>query len=245
MVIIPAIDLLDSKVVRLEKGKENTAVVYDEYPEKTARKFETAGARWIHVVDLDGAFGRADVNRESLLKIIQSVSCGIELGGGIRSYSQAEYWLKAGIGRVILGSAAIENPRLVEKLLNDFGPEQIIAGLDLKDGKVSVNGWQKTVQKTGLQLAREMAHTGLIRTIVTDIDTDGMLAGPKLDEMLKIAESTGLKVIVSGGVSEWSDLHEISGLQNRGLEGAIIGKALYENRIDLKNVIKHFQTRGE
>ena len=243
MIILPAIDLLDSKAVRLEKGRENSAVIYSRDPAETAKQFEQAGAAWIHVVDLDGAFGRAGINKNCILNILKNTKCSVQLGGGIRSYEQAAFWLKQGADRVILGTAAAESGDLIGRLIHDFGPDKITAALDLKNGIVSIHGWQSVSEQTGLNLAIKLEKAGLIRAVVTDIDTDGMLRGPKLDEMLNIARMTNLKIIVSGGISNAEDISRVAKYKQDGFEGVIIGKAIYEKRIDLKEVIGQYHVK--
>ena len=241
MIIIPAIDLLDGKVVRLEQGVEDSATVYSNDPLVFARQFEEAGAEMIHVVNLDGAFGRPEKNREIIETLAKELHIPIELGGGIRNPDQVGFWLNRGISRVILGSAAVKDPSMVEKAVRKYGNEAIVVGIDMKDGKVAVHGWQDVTETDGVDLANQMKYAGLSRVIITDIATDGMLSGPKLDAMITIAGETGLSVIVSGGVSRLEDLDLIAAQSEAGLEGVIVGKAIYENRLDVKEAIQKYQ----
>jgi phosphoribosylformimino-5-aminoimidazole carboxamide ribotide isomerase len=241
MLIIPAIDLLGGKVVRLEKGLEKTAKVYSDNPGETARAFEAAGARWIHVVDLDAAFGRPGVNFAAVDGILNTVRVPLELGGGVRSEEQIRFWIWRGIGRVVLGSAAVKNPDLVLNAVAEFGPESVVVGIDLRNGRVSIHGWTEDVELDGEDLAGEMRSLGVERIIVTDITTDGMLAGPNLAPINRIAESTGLRVILSGGVSGHEDLERIRREAVPGIEGVVVGKAVYEGRLSLADAIVHFQ----
>jgi phosphoribosylformimino-5-aminoimidazole carboxamide ribotide isomerase len=211
MLIIPAIDLLGGRVVRLVQGDEKRSVVYSDDPSAVASAFEKAGAVWIHVVDLDGAFGRPGVNDAAVRGVLDSVSAKIELGGGIRSMDAVGRILARGAARVILGSAAAQNPELVVQSVERFGGDKIVAGIDVKDGMAVVHGWR------------------------------GMLAGPRLEAAFGIARETGLGVIVSGGVSGMRDLEEIQEGAVPGVEGVIVGKAYYEKKIDLKEAMDRFQ----
>jgi len=241
MIILPAIDILDSNVVRLEQGMEDSAKVYSDDPLAFARTFEKAGAKIIHVVNLDGAFGRAELNQDIITKLADKLNIPIELGGGIRSLDQIGFWLNRGICRVIIGSAAVKDPDMVEKAVKKYGSESIVVGIDMKDGQVAVHGWQDVTETKGIDLAKQMRHAGLSRLIITDISTDGMLTGPKLDDMIEIAESTGLKIIASGGVSQIEDIALISEYGQIGIEGVIVGKAIYENRLDINEAIQRYQ----
>ena len=241
MLIIPAIDILKGNIIRLRQGKEKTAIVYSKDPLKVALEFQQSGARWIHVVDLDGAFGRPGVNDAVLERLIRNVSVPIQLGGGIRTLSRIGYWLNRGIGRVVLGSAAAENPNIVEKALGKYGNPSIVVGMDIRDGCIAIHGWEENTQRTALELARKMKQIGLVRVVVTDIRTDGMLRGPKLDSVVEIAEKTGLRVIVSGGVGSLNDLAAVADEVPRGIEGVIVGKALYEKKFTMKDAVERFQ----
>lgn len=241
MIIIPAIDLLDGKVVRLKQGVKASAKVYSNDPLAFARSFEKAGAKCIHLVNLDGAFGRPEMNREIIERIARELSIPVELGGGIRSLNQIGFWLNRGLSRVIIGSAAVKNPDMVEKAVKQYSSESVVAGIDMKEGRATVHGWQDVTEVRGMDLALRMREAGLTRLIVTDISTDGMLTGPRLDEMIEIARATGLRIIASGGVSKMEDITLISEYGQVGIEGVIIGKAIYENRIDIEEAIKKYQ----
>jgi phosphoribosylformimino-5-aminoimidazole carboxamide ribotide isomerase len=246
MLILPAIDLLGGKAVRLSKGVEASAVVYSDRPEAVAEEFEAAGARWIHVVDLDAAFGRPHMNDATVERILRSVNIPIELGGGVRDEERIRFWLGKGVGRVILGSAAVENPELVRNATQEYGNESVVVGIDIRDGRVAVRGWTEDSARDYLDLARDMQKLGARRVIVTDISTDGMLGGPRLESMLRIARETVLSVVVSGGVGSIKDLEEIAGRREsagRGIEGVIVGKALYEKRFSLREAIHRFQEK--
>ncbi len=240
MLIIPAIDLLGGKVVRLSQGAEETAVVYDDDPLRVATEFEKAGARWIHVVNLDGAFGRPGMNDTVITQFIQYLSIPIELGGGIRTLDRIEFWLERGIGRVIVGSMAVKDPDLIGRAIQKHGDESIIVGLDIRDGNVAISGWQENTSIHSLDLANQMKSAGLKRVIITEITTDGMLSGPQLDSMIKIAKKTKLKVIASGGISKPKDLAPIAKAEKQGIEGVIIGRAIYEKKLSLKRALAKY-----
>ena len=241
MLIIPAIDLLGKKVVRLSQGIEETAVVYSGNPLDIALHYQAVGAQWIHVVDLDGAFGRTGINDGLIQKLTETLTVPIELGGGIRTVDRIGYWLNRGVGRVVLGSAAVNKPDMVEKAIRIYGNKVIIVGIDIKDGDVAVHGWTEKSGMGYLDHAKKMKNAGLSRTIVTDISTDGMLSGPKIDAMIEIAENTGLHIIASGGVSHIDDLGIVSEHADRGIEGIIIGRAIYEKKLDIKQAIENYQ----
>jgi phosphoribosylformimino-5-aminoimidazole carboxamide ribotide isomerase len=241
MLIIPAIDLLGGHVVRLAQGREESAVTYGDDPLAVAKTFETAGAHWIHVVDLDGALGRPGVNDAAISALVAGTKTRVELGGGIRSLERAGEWLTLGVGRVVLGSAAVRDPGLMAEAVESFGADCVVAGIDCRDGKVAIHGWKDETHTDAVVLASRMAEAGIIRVIVTDISTDGMLSGPKLDVMIQIAETTKFAVIASGGVGRLEDLDLIHQASSKGIEGAIVGKALYENRFTLKAAIGRFE----
>jgi phosphoribosylformimino-5-aminoimidazole carboxamide ribotide isomerase len=243
MLVIPAIDLIGGKVVRLVQGDENLAKVYSDDPSAVARTFEEAGAVWLHVVDLDGAFGRPGVNDKAIGDMLESVSIRVELGGGIRSMERIERLLAQGVGRVILGSAAVQDPGLVTESVKRFGKEKIVAGIDVRDGVAAVHGWREKAPVRAVDLARRVESAGVSRTVVTDISSDGMLTGPRLDAAFGIARETGLQVIVSGGISGMHDLEDVRSRAVPGIEGVIVGKAYYEKKIDLKEAINRFQEK--
>jgi len=245
LLIIPAIDLLAGRVVRLSRGAEASAVVYSDRPDAVAAEFEAAGAGWIHVVDLDAAFGRSGVNAAAVERILRSVRVPVQLGGGVRNAETIRHWLGGGVGRVILGSAAVENPGLVADAVAEHGASRIVAGIDVRDGRVATRGWTAENPGDYLDLARDMQSMGVRRVIVTEISTDGMLSGPELGPVSRIAAETGLSVIVSGGVGTLSDIEGIldrGGPEGRRVEGIIVGRAIYEKRISLKEAILRFQT---
>jgi phosphoribosylformimino-5-aminoimidazole carboxamide ribotide isomerase len=242
MIIIPAIDLLDGKVVRLAQGREKSAKVYSNDPLEFAVQFQEAGVRWIHLVNLDGAFGRPGMNDAVIERVSRNIHVPIELGGGIRTLDRIDFWLERGISRVVLGSVAVKSPEIIEQAIDKHGPDAIVAGIDIRDEQVAISGW---TEKTGIhfiEMAGRMKQLGIIRSIVTDISTDGMLAGPNIESMVCIARDTGLKVIVSGGIATLQDIQRVSHAGKFGIEGVIVGKAIYENKIDIYQAIQRFQT---
>jgi phosphoribosylformimino-5-aminoimidazole carboxamide ribotide isomerase len=241
MLIIPAIDLLDKKVVRLKQGQEVSAKVYSDDPIRFALDYQDAGARWIHVVNLDGAFGRSGMNDAIIKELTETLAIPIELGGGIRSMDQIGYWINRGVGRVVLGSIAVKDPKVVEKAIRKYGNKAIVVGIDIRENKVSISGWTEDTDIEAMDLVKNMKVAGLKRIIITDIATDGMLRGPNIDIMTEIAEKSGLAIIASGGVSSMKDCEHFYKESHRGIEGIITGKALYEGKLDLKTAIQRFQ----
>ena len=238
MLIIPAVDLMGGRAVRLRQGKKSEQTVYFDNPVEPAAAFARNGAKLIHVVDLDGAFEGRSKNTESVKRIVQAVSPGaaVELGGGIRSLESIEACLTLGVSRVILGTAILEQPSLLPDALKKFGPERIVVGLDAKGGKVAIRGWEELTAWDALTLAREVAGAGTLRMIYTDIATDGMLSGPNLEALKKISRA-GLALIASGGIATLEHVRAVASLETLGIEGMIIGKALYDGRIELKEAI--------
>jgi len=236
MEIIPAVDIRGGKCVRLYQGDYEQETVFDEDPVTAALTWYSQGARWLHIVDLDGAIAGEPQNMEVVEEIIRQSGMLIELGGGIRQEAVAKRLLLKGIGRIILGSAAIENRELVKKLCQQFG-EAIAVSLGARDGKIAIHGWQKDTVVEVLQLSREMADAGVRRFIYTDIKSDGTLTEPNFDMINRVLTETKVPVIVAWGISRMEHLRRLNEL---GTEGAIIGKALYTGDIDLGDAIINF-----
>ncbi|MDL2273177.1 1-(5-phosphoribosyl)-5-[(5-phosphoribosylamino)methylideneamino]imidazole-4-carboxamide isomerase [Oscillospiraceae bacterium OttesenSCG-928-G22] len=234
MDIIPAIDLKDGRCVRLRKGDFNTVHSVADDALETARSFERAGASWIHIVDLDGALTGNENNRDIVSKIAAQTGLKVELGGGVRSMEAVEAALSLGVSRVILGSAAAENPDLVAKTVVMYG-ERIAVGIDAKDGIVRVSGWTESAGLDCFSFAADMERAGVKTIIFTDIDRDGMLTGPPLDSLRKMRETVAVSIIASGGVSSLDDLLR---LRDLGVEGAIVGKAIYTGDVDLRKAVE-------
>ncbi len=236
MIIIPAIDLIDGKCVRLTKGDYNTSTVYNEDPVETAKAFEKAGAKRIHIVDLDAARGDGN-NRKVIKKICSQVSCIIETGGGIRTEDDVKELIDCGITRMIAGTVLAKDPEKVAGWIAKFG-SLFIAGIDAFNGEVKVSGWEKSSGLSDTDLAKASAEMGIISIIYTNIAKDGTLGGPDLGNTIRIAEDSKLPVILSGGISSEDDIKTVikKGI-NSGITGIITGKAVYEGRINLDSVI--------
>jgi phosphoribosylformimino-5-aminoimidazole carboxamide ribotide isomerase len=234
MEIIPAIDLRNGKCVRLYQGDYNRETVFDENPLNVALQWQSLGAPRIHIVDLDGAAAGKVVNLDIIENIGRAVQVPTELGGGIRSLETIAAVLKLGIERVILGTVAVENPELVEKACRNY-PDSIIVSIDSRGGQVSTRGWLKTSELKVLELALDMKRLGVRRFIYTGIEQDGTLSGPNYRALSELIEGTGLPVIAAGGVSS---LEHLEKLKKIGVEGAIIGQALYTGNIDLKKALR-------
>ena len=197
MIIFPAIDLKDGQCVRLVQGKADQQTVYSSTPADVARSFQRQGARWLHIVDLDGAFQGKPSNIKAIEAIADAVTIPFQVGGGLRSQSDVEKLLKAGASRGIIGTRAVEGPDFVKQLLDEFGNEKIVLGLDAKDGKVAVKGWVETVELTAVDLGKQMRELGIRTAVYTDVSRDGLLAGPNLEMTRQVAIETGLFIIAS------------------------------------------------
>jgi phosphoribosylformimino-5-aminoimidazole carboxamide ribotide isomerase len=238
MLIIPAVDLMGGRAVRLRQGKKTDQTIYFDDPVEPAAAFARDGAKLIHVVDLDGAFEGRSKNTESVKRIVRAVSphAAVELGGGIRNIESIERCLELGVSRVILGTAILKEPSLLPRAVEKFGGERIVVGLDARDGKVAIRGWEEVTGLDALTVAHKAAGAGALRIIYTDIATDGMLAGPNLEALKKICQA-GLAVIASGGIATLEHVRAVASLEKLGIEGMIIGKAFYDGRIVLKKAI--------
>ena len=229
MEIFPAIDLKEGKAVRLSKGEMSSAKIYSDEPQNLAKEFEDAGAKWLHVVDLDGAFAGEAVNFKTIEKIVKSTNLRVQVGGGIRDEARIKAYLKLGVNRVILGSVALKDPGFVKKMAKIY---PVVVGIDAKDGYVAVQGWADVSEVKASDLAAMFAGAGVQAIICTDISKDGMLGGVNVEFTRQIARASGVETIASGGVS---GLEDILALKNTGeVGGVIVGKAYYEGRIDLK-----------
>lgn len=241
MFVIPAIDLKNGQCVRLLQGKEDAVTIYSDDPASTARRWEECGAKLLHVVDLDGAFTGSQKNLDAIMKIRQSVSIDIEVGGGIRDIKKIDDLISIGINRIILGTAVIEKPSLLKDASNKY-PDRILAGIDAKDGKAAVKGWVEITGTDARDLAREMEKAGAAGIIYTDISRDGILAGPNIPAMKEMVETVSIPIIASGGVSSIKDIISLKEIKN--LWGVITGKAIYSGAVDLKEAIRIAQSPG-
>jgi phosphoribosylformimino-5-aminoimidazole carboxamide ribotide isomerase len=233
VILYPAIDLKEGRCVRLLRGEMSAATVFNEDPAAQAKSFADAGCRWLHLVDLDGAFAGKPMNAASVEAILKAVRVPAQLGGGIRDLATIEAWLGKGIARVILGTAALTNPDLVEEGCRKF-PGKVAVGIDARAGKVAVEGWAKTSEMTALDLARRVEDAGAAAIIFTDIDRDGALAGVNVAATAALARALETPVIASGGVAALDDIAALKTHESDGIAGAILGRALYDGRVDLK-----------
>jgi phosphoribosylformimino-5-aminoimidazole carboxamide ribotide isomerase len=236
MLVIPAIDLKDGKVARLRRGDFKFEKVYSDDPIGVAMKWEAAGARRIHLVDLDGAVSGEFKNLPLIEQILKTVKVPVELGGGVRSEEVIDEALKRGVSYVIIGTRLVDE-KFSQKIIKKYG-DKLIMGVDAKDGKVAVAGWTKTTELDYVEFIKRLEGQGAKTVIFTDIAKDGMLQGPNVDAIKKVLDAVSLDVIASGGVSSIDDLLILKRFENKGLIGAIVGKALYENKVDLKEAIQ-------
>lgn len=231
MIFFPAIDLKDGHCVRLYKGEMAKATVFGTDPASQARDFERAGCRWVHVVDLNGAFAGKPVNADAVEAILSSVTVPIQLGGGIRSLATVALWLERGVARVILGTAALKDPDLVIEACRAY-PGKIAVGIDARDGRVAVEGWAETSDITALDLARKFEDAGVAAIIYTDIERDGAMGGPNVEATVALARAVTIPVIASGGVSRMGDLSALKDAGGDILAGVIAGRAVYDGRVE-------------
>lgn len=236
MIVIPAVDLRGGKCVRLVEGMADRETVYSENPVEMALLWESQGARWLHVVDLDGAFSGRLKNLDIIKEIIVKVNIPVEVGGGIREMGTIEELLEIGARRVILGTIAIIEPDLVAGACTKYD-DAIMVSIDAKDGKVAIEGWGVTAEKDALELAGEMKRIGVRRLVFTDIRRDGTLKGPNLQAIEEVARTTGLNLIAAGGISVIDDVQALLKIEHVGIEAVIIGKALYAGSITLKEAL--------
>jgi phosphoribosylformimino-5-aminoimidazole carboxamide ribotide isomerase len=231
VILFPAIDLKSGEAVRLEQGDMARATVFHRDPAAQARAFAAQGFEYLHIVDLDGAFAGRPMNAAAVERILAAVKIPIQLGGGIRDAATIEGWLGRGVARVIIGTAAVRDPGLVKAAAEKF-PGRIAVGLDARDGKVAVEGWAKTSELSALDIARRFADAGVAAVIYTDVARDGMLAGLNLTAAIALAEAVSIPVIVSGGLASIADVRALLEPRARKLAGAIVGRALYDGRLD-------------
>jgi phosphoribosylformimino-5-aminoimidazole carboxamide ribotide isomerase len=231
VILYPAIDLKDGNCVRLELGAMSEATVFNTDPAAQARQFQSQGFRWLHVVDLDGAFAGRPLNSMAVETILAAVGIPVQLGGGIRDMATIEAWLTKGIRRVVLGTAAVRDPDLVKAACRRF-PGSIAVGIDARGGKVAVEGWAETCEITAIELARRFEDAGVAAIIYTDIDRDGVLKGLNIASTVALARTTRIPVIASGGLASIDDVRALLAPENALVDGAITGRALYDGRID-------------
>jgi phosphoribosylformimino-5-aminoimidazole carboxamide ribotide isomerase len=240
MLIIPAIDIQQGRCVRLRQGDPASAVVYDVDPVAVAVRWEDEGAQWLHVVDLDGALDGTPQNLTVVRRILQSVRIPVQFGGGIRNWAVLEQVLEIGVARAILGTVALSDRGFLEEAARQF-QERVAVALDVRGGRVAVEGWATTLSLDFLEAAKVLREAGVRRVVYTNISRDGAMAGPDLRGLVNLLDAVDIPVIASGGVSSLSDLERLAPLAPRGLEGVIIGRALYEGRIHLADAIHRFR----
>lgn len=234
MLILPAIDIINGKCVRLIQGDYNKRTNYAKTPFSMAKNFVKIGASYLHIIDLEGARDGKPKNAETILKIAKTLDVRIQVGGGIRTYKNAEKLLKNGVTRIIMSTAALEKPKLIKKLIREFGESRIIISIDARNGRVAIKGWQKQSEKNVLDLIKELKKLGIATIIYTDIEQDGMMRGPNIEKIREILK-TGMKIIIAGGISE---LSQIEKLRSLGASGVIVGKTIYEGKIDIAAALK-------
>ncbi|AEE90851.1 phosphoribosylformimino-5-aminoimidazole carboxamide isomerase [Tepidanaerobacter acetatoxydans Re1] len=240
MNIYPAIDIRKGKCVRLNQGDFSKETVYLEDPTEAAKRWQNKGAKWIHVVDLDGAKSGNPVNIDVIKRIRKTVDVNIQLGGGIRDEETAENYINLGIDRIIFGSSAVKNLSLIETAIKKFGAEKVAVGLDVRKDEVAINGWVKDSGVKTEEMLKKLKNTGLKTIIYTDISKDGMMQGPNIAGIEKVLSFDDFSVIASGGISSMQDLEQLARYEKKGLDGAIIGKALYNGTLNLKAVLEQF-----
>jgi phosphoribosylformimino-5-aminoimidazole carboxamide ribotide isomerase len=237
MEVIPAIDLLDGKCVRLYQGDYQQSRVFNENPVTVARQWAEQGATRLHLVDLDGAKAGKPVNLATIEAIVRAIDIPVQVGGGLRDGESVGNLWKIGVEKAILGTIALENPALVSELGQQF-PNRIIVGIDARDGKVATRGWLETSTVTAIDLAKQMQNRGVASIIYTDIHRDGTLAGPNLEALRELAEAIELPVIASGGIGSLTNLLSLLSLEAIGVTGVIVGRALYTGEVDLGEAIR-------
>ncbi len=237
MIIFPAIDLKDGVCVRLKRGVMEDATVFNTDPAAQARAFGSQGFQWLHCVDLNGAFVGGSANSEAIKSIRAAIDLPIQLGGGIRDMAAVEFWLSAGITRVILGTAALTNPEFVKDAARAF-PGRIVVGADAKGGKIATQGWASVSELSPVELGRRFEDAGVAAILFTDIDGDGLLTGVNVTATAALARALSIPVIASGGVGSIADIDALIAANEPGIEGVVVGRALYDGRIDVAEALR-------
>ena len=237
MIVIPAIDIKESRCVRLLQGRFDQETVYGQDPAAMGRRWADQGAEWIHIVDLDGSVGQKPVNQEAILALRRAVHCKLELGGGIRDLHTIDFYIKNGLDRIILGTVAHQNPDLVREAARHY-PDRIAVGLDARGGKIAIEGWTQTTEQNYIDLARRFEDMGVSAIIYTDVDRDGMQTGANIERTRDLARVVSIPIIASGGVKDIEDIKNLLPLQADGVIGVISGKALYEGSLDFSQALK-------
>ena len=233
MIIIPAVDIKNGKCVRLVQGRIEEETIFSNDPAAMAQQWEQAGAEWIHVIDLDGAFEKCPQNIDAIKKILSAVDTPIQLGGGIRNEQTVQMFMEMGVQRVIIGTGAIKNPEWVQQAATKF-PDGIVVGIDARNGYVAVEGWTETTRVQAVDLAKRFENCGVAAVNFTDIYRDGMQTGPNIEETRRLAEAISIPVVASGGVATIADIQNLLPLEAVGVVGVITGKALYSGTLDFQ-----------
>jgi len=241
VILFPAIDLKEGLAVRLEQGDMARATVFNRDPAELARLFAAQGFEYLHLVDLDGAFAGRPMNAAAVERILATVKIPVQLGGGIRDRATIEAWLGKGVTRVIIGTAAVRDPALVKQAASAF-PGRVVVGLDARDGRVAVEGWAATSELSALELARRFEDAGVDAIVYTDVARDGMLKGLNLDSTIALAEAVSIPVVASGGLASIDDVRALLTPRAQKLAGAIVGRALYDGRLDAAEALKLIRT---
>jgi phosphoribosylformimino-5-aminoimidazole carboxamide ribotide isomerase len=241
VILFPAIDLKNGEAVRLEQGDMARATVFHRDPAEQARSFAAQGFDYLHIVDLDGAFAGRPMNAAAVQRILAAVKIPLQLGGGIRDRATIAAWLAKGVTRVIIGTAAVRDPALVKAAAREF-PGRVAVGLDTRDGKVAVEGWAETSQLSALEIARRFEDAGVAAIIYTDVARDGMLEGLNLDATIALADAVSIPVIASGGFASLADVRALLAPRAKKLVGAIVGRALYDGRLDAAEALHMIRT---
>ena len=244
MILFPAIDLKDGACVRLKLGDMDQATVFNDDPGEQARQFQSQGFKWIHVVDLNGAFAGESVNGAAVEAILKAVTLPIQLGGGLRDLPGIEAWLQKGVTRVILGTVAVRDPDLVREA-NRMFPGKIVVGIDARGGRVAVEGWAEESELSAIELGKRFEDAGVAAIVYTDIDRDGILKGLNIEATLALAQAVSIPVIASGGLASIEDIRRLVQEDCRILEGAISGRAIYDGRLDPAEALQLIGEAGE
>lgn len=234
--VFPAVDISGGRCVRLLQGRFGTETVYSDDPVEVARGFSSAGARWLHIVDLDGARTGVAANRDLVIEVVKAASCPVQAGGGVRTMDDVEELLMAGANRVVLGTVALEDPEAMRKACERFG-ERIAVSLDARGGELATHGWTVGSGVPLLDAVRAFSDAGVAWFIYTDVGRDGTLAGPDIEGLLRLASQTSLPVIASGGIGTLDELRSVARLRSQGIAGAIVGRALYEHKFDVREAM--------
>lgn len=243
MIIFPAIDLRAGQVVRLRQGRPEEQITYSNNPTDVAVRWQSEGAEWLHIVDLDSALDDPQpINMLALREILRAVSIPIQFGGGMRDRAGINRGFEAGVARIVVATMAVEEPEKIIEIVDEFGSDRIVLGLDMKDGRAASRGWKQITGLQGVELGKMMFGLGIRRAVVTDISRDGMLSGIDAGKLANAARETGLKVIASGGVSSLQDLRNLAKFESAGIEGAIIGQALYSGELSMGEAIRESRT---